>query len=188
MHPAEVEKNKFFEFADFKPTDIIWDFGCGDLRFTLPLSKMGCQVYPTDRKWENKAPVELIDKFLISCVLHYNPYWRKLRILNIAYNQLKPGGYIIIIEPNPYNPFFYCLYFWRWLIRSKCPRRWHNEKYMSTRYELIDMLAQVGFKNIEIMKYAWFPSKFGWLKLNIILNKMPILGIMNAFNWVKGIK
>lgn len=185
MKPAEIERNKFFEFAGFKPYDVIWDFGCGEGRYTKALENMPCKVYATDKDF-GEPPTKQVDKVLLACVLHYNE--DKSWILFEAWQQLKPGGHIVIIEPNPFNPFFYCLYFWRWLIRSKCPRRWHNEKYMSMETELKSMLATAGFKNIQTKKYAWFPSKFGWLRLNEWLNRMPILNIMNAFNWVRGKK
>jgi len=188
LKPAEIELNKFFAFAGLKKGDVVWDFGCGDGRFISPLNNMGCKVYYTDRKSSNPAPAEKVDKFLLSCVLHYNDLTDKAFILLTAYGSLKIGGQIIIIEPNPFNPFFYCLYFWRWLRRSKCERRWTAEKYMFSRAKLIKILKMTGFKNIECRKYAWFPSKFGWLKLNEALNKIPIINIFNAFNWVKAQK
>ena len=166
----------------------MWDFGCGITgRWLISLWSLGCIVYPTDTNF-GISPKEPIDKFLLSCVLHYNDNDTKFDILRKAYEQLKIGGHITIIEPNPFNPFFYCLYFWRWLIRSKCSRRWHNEKYMLSRLNLIFILKLVGFHNIEWRKYAWFPSKFGWLKLNEILNRIPIVNWFNAFNWIRGEK
>ena len=181
MKPAEVERNEFFKFAQLRRSDVIWDFGCGNGRYIYPVRK----VYATDIK-KGKAPGCEIDKFLALCVMHY--IQEKDVILDMAYNQLKEGGHIVLIEPNPINPFFYCLYFWRWITQSKCERRWNKEKYMSTKIELILMLSRAGFKNIEVKKYAWFPSKFRWLRLNRLLNNMPLLGCMNAFNWIRGEK
>jgi hypothetical protein len=188
LKPIDVEENEFFKFAGFKKGDVIWDFGCGDCRFYFPLHNMGCDVYYTDRKISNPEPKEKVDKFLLSCVLHYNKLSDKMFILLTAYCRLKKGGQIIIIEPNKFNPFFYCLYFWRWLRRSKCERRWSAEKYMFSEKELIKILKMTGFKNIECRKYAWLPSKFGLLFLNSVLNRIPIINMFNAFNWVKGEK
>lgn len=186
MQPAEIEKDKFFEFAGFKKGDFVWDFGCGEGRFSWSLNGMGCHWYGTDMKTYNTPPKEKVDKFLLSCVLHYNP--DKLPILKTAYDSLKEGGQIVIIEPNPLNTFFYCLYFWRWLKRSKCPRRWINERYMSTQLELEYMLFNMKFRKIEVMKYAWLPSKFGLFKLNEALNRIPFINWFNAFNWVRAVK
>ncbi len=188
MHPAEIERDKFFDFAGFHWLDVVWDFGCGDGRFIFPLKKIGCKIYYTDKKLSNPAPTEKVGKFLLACVLHYNNTTDKKFILLTAYDSLKAGGQIIIIEPNPLNPFFYCLYFWRWLRRSKCERRWSAEKYMFSRADLIKILKMTGFKNIECRKYAWLPSKFGLLGLNEILNRIPIINMFNAFNWIKAIK
>jgi SAM-dependent methyltransferase len=181
LRPAIVERNEFFKFADFKPDDVVWDFGCGDGRYEYPVSK----VYSTDID-KGEAPGTHIDKFIMLCVLHY--IRTKDLYLSMAYNQLRRGGHIIIIEPNPYNPFFYCLYFWRWITRSKCPRRWNKEKYTLPLNKLIDLLYSEGFSNIEVKRYAWFPSKFGWLKLNEILNMIPFVNYFNAFNWIKAVK
>ena len=176
---------KFFEFSGIKQGNRVWDYGCGTGRMTSLLEQQGCKVYSTDILGGD-SPQEKVDKFLLACVLHYNP--EKRLILAEAYVALKKGGSIIIIEPNPYNPFFYCLYFWRWLTRSKCPRWWHNERYMSDRTDLVHMLLTAGFNDIETKKYAWFPSKFGWLGLNEWLNKLPIINEFNAFCWLKGVK
>ena len=169
MKPHEIELNKFFKFAGFKKGDLVWDYGCGLGRFWPSLKKQGCKIYATDKKYvslvtpmatiSSEPPKEQVDKVLLSCVLHYNE--DKSLILHEAYTQLKKGGHIVIIEPNPYNPFFYCLYFWRWLIRSKTTRRWYNEKYMSSRLELLHMLDRQGFRKVEVKKYAWLLSKFG---------------------------
>ena len=106
MKPADVERNKFFEFAGFKTGNMIWDFGCGsEHRFVDQLMNMGCKVYATDKLFRyGTLPRGPVDKFLLACVLHYNEH--KGAILQKAYNQLKPGGHIIIIEPNPFNLFF----------------------------------------------------------------------------------
>ena len=188
MKPVDVEQDKFFEFAGFKQGDVVWDFGCWGFRFFISLLSMGCKVYGTDKKLPNLPPKEKIDKFLLACVLHYNNITDKAFILLTAYDKLKNGGQIVIIEPNKYNPFFYCLYFWRWLRRSKCERRWSAEKYMFSEKELIKILKMTGFKNIECRKYAWLPSKFGLLFLNRILNRIPIVNMFNAFNWIKAQK
>jgi len=179
--------HKFFEFAGIKQGDKVWDYGCGTGRLTSLLEQKGCKVYSTDVLFGDQ-PKEKVDKFLLACVLHYNVDAVKKIILLKAYAALEYGGNIVIIEPNPYNPFFYCLYFWRWLIRSKCPRRWNAEKYTSSITELYEMLYFAGFTFRESKKYAWFPSKFGWLGLNRWLNKIPIVNEFNAFNWVKAEK
>lgn len=185
---AKIEMKEFFDFAEFMIGDIVWDFGCGTGRFIEPLTKIGCKVYATDKNTDGNIPDEKVDKVLFACVLHYNDIIAKTVLLVEAYMFLNKDGHIVIIEPNPRNPFFYYLYFWRWLTRSKCPRRWYNEKYMMNVNNLCKLLEILGFKNIRTAKYAWFPSKFGWLKLNKILNAIPIVNTFNAFNWIRAEK
>jgi ubiquinone/menaquinone biosynthesis C-methylase UbiE len=178
---AKIELDEFFKFSGFKKNDKVWDFGCGTGRFIKPLQRIGCKVIATDICF-GMPPKQKVDKFLLACVLHYNRH--KAMILYKAYWALNKSGRIVIIEPNPYNPFFYCLYFWRWITRSNCPRRWNKERHMMSCAKLVKLLDAMGFKNIRTKKYAWFPSKFKWLKLNEILNKTPFINWFNAFNWI----
>ena len=215
MLPEMIEKKDFIKFGGFKRKDRVLDIGAGDGRWAEALALKGCKVYMTEtgnkvKKLKNKfsnfsasyffkhevyAPSPQVidikddknmDKVILSCVLHYNS--DKVKLLNQARDALKKKGEIIIIEPNPYNLGFYLVYIWRWIKRSKCPRRWNKERFMCSEGELYLTLWNSGFRKIQSKKYAWFPTRWGWINLNEKLNQMTILKIFNAFNWVKGVK
>lgn len=221
--PALRERERFFEFVGFRKDDAILEIGCGTGKYTLSLLRLGCKVYATDisnkslevlrksakeEKLNGNLTIEknsfekekdcqkYFNRFdfviCVGVIHHFDPHKRKRIFANIV-RSTKIGGEVVAMEPNPLNPLYYFLYFWRTLANIKGKNRWYTEKgfLKTSSFSLKNLFTNAGLQEIEIKRYAWFPSKFGnWLplvlKLNDMLNKLPILKEMSAFIWIKG--
>ncbi|NQU73808.1 MAG: methyltransferase domain-containing protein [Candidatus Omnitrophica bacterium] len=220
--PAIRERDLFFKFAAFKKGDTILEIGCGTGKYTIGLLRMGCKVCATDisgeslRVLKKTAEEEGFDKNLtleetafddtescrrffdkfdyvlfVAVIHHLDPEKRPTIFKNVV-NSVKRGGTVVALEPNAFNPLYYCMYFWRALARVKA-ERWHTEKGLlgTTMPSLKTEFKNWGLKNIRTARYAWLPSKFAGncpavFGINDTLNRIPILKEMSAFIWIRG--
>jgi len=224
-YPAKREMERFFEFSGFKGGENILEIGCGTGRYTLALLRMGCRVCATDissesisvlkksaeaRGLDNNLSLEVdtfedsgrcsrftgkFDYVLFVAVIHHLDPAKKEDIIANAVKSLKAGGKIIALEPNPFNPLYYLLYFWRWCARIKGKNRWATEKgfLRTSTFSLKKLFHKSGLKNIKVCRYAWLPSVLGnsapfILPVNDILNKIPVVREMSAFTWMSAEK
>jgi 2-polyprenyl-3-methyl-5-hydroxy-6-metoxy-1,4-benzoquinol methylase len=220
-YPGQVEQEDFFKFMDLKPKSSILEIGAGIGRITIPLLKKGHYITATElssksldimkeiaaeenvserlaQMHTNFEDVNIENKFdvvVFNAVIHHINCEKKNKILQNVYKALKPGGYLIALEPNPLNLLYYLLYFWRFIINKQGKNRWKIEKGMlyTSFWHIKKLLEKSGFSNLEYKHYAWFPSKAGnihksFLILNKILNKIPIIKEASAFIWYKAYK
>lgn len=224
-YPAMKEMREFFKFFGAQKNDHILEVGCGTGRYTLPLLQKGCFVHGTEisgkslsslRKQaktlgvSNKLTVKkdtledpkksqiYIGKFnkalMVAVIHHFDPRKRKQIFQNIT-NSLKKSGSVTALEPNPLNPFYYCLYFYRWLFNKQNVNRWSTETGMlyTNIFNLKRLYTQAGLKKIEVKRYAFLPSASGrylpfLLILNDIITNTPLLKEFSAYIWIKGVK
>lgn len=224
-YPAMKEMREFFKFFGAQKNDHILEVGCGTGRYTLPLLQRGCSIHGTeisakslkslkkqamilgveDRLTVKKDTLEdpnksriYANKFnkalMVAVIHHFDPKKRKQIFQNIV-NSLKDGGSVTSLEPNPLNPFYYCLYFYRWLFNRQNVNRWSTETGMlyTNIFNLKKLYTQAGLKNIKVKRYAFFPSASGrylsaLLILNDIITNTPILKEFSAYIWIKGRK
>ena len=224
-YPAEKEMKEFFQFLCARKNKRVLEIGCGTGRYTLPLLKKGCFVHGTEISAKSinrlvkqakalglernlttekttfespKACIPHKGKFdqalMVAVIHHFFPKKRKQIFQNIV-DSLKKGGRVTALEPNPLNPFYYCLYFWRWLLNKKNVNRWSTETGMlyTNIFNLKRLFTQAGLKKMEIKRYAFLPSIFGnyfpiVLKFNDIITNTPILKEFSAYIWIKGEK
>lgn len=215
------EQNDFFKFANVSGRLNVLEIGAGTGRWTISLLQRGLKVTATDisskslgvlkekaQRLNLEKKLEIIcDNFekplFKSCfdavfcfgvIHHFDPNKRNLILKNIAIS-LKKGGSIYILEPNPLNPLFYLIYFWRWLNNSQGLNRWSTEKgfLRSNIWNLKKSLKKMGISEIENKWYGYLPSRFAnyvpfVLELNKLLNTIPFCKLFSAYIWIKGKK
>lgn len=162
--------------ARWTPGDRVLEVGCGMGRYTLPLAERGVRVTGLDlspvlleRLQEYNAgrfelplhaadlrepPAALLGQFDLALgffMLHH------LHSLDECFaglaRVLKPGGRIVFLEPNPYNPLYYAQIF-------LTPRMtWQAERGMlqMRRAVLAQTLARNGFTNFQLTRFGFFP-------------------------------
>ena len=121
----------------------LWiDAGCGNGTFTFPLATLADQVIAIDKNPNNLIPQQvdfnnskwyeqLVDGILFGFSLHYHPIHQIA--LSHAFNQLKKGRTIIIIE-----------------YASETPVSW--VPYPLPEKKLISILTELSFINIQLVE------------------------------------
>src|SRR3989339_885119 len=221
--PAIKEMEEFFEFLNPQKNDRILEIGCGTGRYTMPLLQLGCKVHGTEisalslRMLRKLAKAEHLERNLSleatdfenpkKCQVHFNKYSKALMVAVIHHfdppkrntimknivSSLKKGGSLTSLEPNPLNPFYYFLYFWRFLLNKQGVNRWSTETGMlyTNIFNLKRLYRRMGLVDIQVKRYAFFPSAFGKyfppiLLINDIITRTPILKEFSAYIWIKG--
>lgn len=218
---AKVWQEAFFKFLDLKKEVNILDFGCGHGRWTLPLLRQGHRVTAVDisqkslEVLERRAKREGLEKKLkvvksnfekeeydnlfdgalcLSVLSHLDPD-KKEKIFADVVNAVKKGGFLAIYEPNPLNPLYYLLYFWRGIWGIKERGTWAVGKgFLGSRSGSLKRLFQSqGLEDIKVRRYGMLPNKFAdvfpfIIRLNEILVKVPVIRNMSAFIFMKGRK
>jgi ubiquinone/menaquinone biosynthesis C-methylase UbiE len=97
---------------------------------------------------------ESLDVVFMACVMHHVPVENRVNLLSEVRRILKPNGFCIIFEHNPYNPVT------RKLV-SDCP--FDKQAVLLTSRNLKNKLIQSGFsKDKEIRYTIFFPRKGFW--------------------------
>ena len=98
------------------------------------------------------------DAMLGFFVLHHLP--ELPRYFRAAYRALKPGGRMVFVEPNPYNPLYPVQ------ITLTPGMRWHAERgiYRLWPRALRRFAADAGFRDVAIGRYGALPrAPYNWL-------------------------
>jgi 2-polyprenyl-3-methyl-5-hydroxy-6-metoxy-1,4-benzoquinol methylase len=215
---AKQEIENFFAFIGIKSNSNILEIGCGSGRFTIPLLRKGHQVTGTEVSIKNLeelrhfAENEKLDSKLIlketsfeepflenkfdlailgNVMHHFNPI-KKQQILENIIKSLKPGGQIVIFEPNALFPFYLPYYlFFEWSGLQK--GIWAAEKglFKSTSHSISGLLGKVGIINIQLKRHTIIPLRLerflpGLNKINCFLERVPIINNFSAYLWLKG--
>lgn len=213
----KYEFEKFLNFLDLPIGSRIIELGAGYGRFVLPLAKLGYKVTAVDisKKLLNliakRAKDSKIDKnievinsdlekpifkskfdvaFCISTfhLLSVNEEER-IKIFSNLVKSVKSGGRILLIEPNPLNPFYYPFYLF-----SK-EASWAIEK--NFRKSSVDHLKTIfrksGLKTIEVRYVGFLPLRFIDIFPKIsyfydLIAELPILKKFSSFIYIRGIK
>ncbi len=213
VESAYVDRHvdELIKFGKINRKDKILDVGCGMGKYTLNLLSKRYQVEGLDlngillqqllRYNDNRFPVklhladiaeapeELNEKydFVIGfMVLHH------LHILQTCFQSmfrlLKPGGKIIFLEPNPYNPLFH---FQIWFTPGMS---YAGEKGLTdmTKNKIFRSLDFAEFGNIQIQRFGMFPpviynSKLG-KKIDHTISKYSVFSPVMAFQLISATK
>lgn len=212
-----IEFEKFFNFLNLPKGSNVIELGSGYGRFVLQLLKRGYSVTGVDISQESldillsqakKNDIEKKLKLINSdfskpefsntydgayCIstFHLLAGTEEGRI-NIFSNLIKGvrrGGTVLIIEPNPLNPFYYPFY---WFSNQVS---WEIEKTFmkSSEFNLKRIFKKLGLVDIEIEYMGFLPNRFinkieSVKYLNSLVNSIPILNKFSSFIYIKGKK
>lgn len=212
-----LEFDKFFNFLSLPAGASLIELGCGYGRFALQLLKKGYKVTAVDISQEsldilsdqakkNKIDNNLIliksdfseekfvNKFDASyCISTFHllagTEEERVRILSNLVKSVKEGGTVVLIEPNPLNPFYYPFYWFSDQVS------WEIEKTFmkSSEFSLKKIFEKLGLVNIEISYMGFFPNRFinyfyGLYLFNKLINMVPIVNKLSSFIYIKGVK
>ena len=104
------------------------------------------------------------------------------------YRLLKPGGKIIFLEPNPYNPLFHMQI---WFTPGMSYKGEKGLKDM-TKKKLFQSLSFSGYENVQIERFGVFPpqvynKKFGG-KIDHAISSIKPLSHVMAFQLISATK
>ncbi len=212
----KYEFERISAFAGFPKNATIIELGAGYGKYVLPLLFKGFHVTAVDigrkllRTIKNVAKKHKLDKHLKTIQSDFriteisNEYDVALCISTFhllaereddrrdifgnLVKSVKPGGSVVVIEPNPFNPLLYILYFFT-------PQAsWSIEKYFlkSTVWNLRRIFEQAGLSRIAIDYVGFLPLRYirfpGVNLINLIVNRTPILNMLSSFIYIKGTK
>ncbi len=199
------------KFGKITRKDRVLDVGCGMGKYTLNLLSKGYQVEGLDinafllqqflRYNDNRFPVKLhladiieapeelngqFDYVIGFMVLHH------LHILHTSfqsmYRLLKPGGKIIFLEPNPFNPLFH-LQIW---VTPKMSYKGEKGLLDMTKTKLTRSLHFAEFNDIQISRFGMLPpalyNKSIGNKTDHFISGIRLLSPVMAFQLISATK
>ncbi|MBT8253337.1 MAG: class I SAM-dependent methyltransferase [Flavobacteriaceae bacterium] len=200
--------NSFIELSGIKRDQKLLEVGCGMGKFTFPLLKKGFNITGLDLSPyllqkllthnDNRYSLELIASDILDIPAEYNDsfdhvigFFTLHHFLNpdtyikAMSRVLKPGGSIMFIEPNAYNPLYYVQI-------AITPRMtWKGDKGVAlmNKKNFTRAANYAGLLTPEIKKYGFFPpfavnNKIGRTVENG-LEKLEIFRPLSAFLFVK---
>lgn len=167
---------QMMQFGAFSKDDSLLDVGCGMGRYTLPITDMGYRVSGLDltpfllkkfRQYESgsrkvplyccdviDAPKKISERFdgvIGFFTLHHIHHLK--RSFEAMARLLKPGGRIVFLEPNAFNPLYYV----QMMVSPNIT--WRGDKgTIHMRWSLINRLMQsVGLSDTDIRRFGFFP-------------------------------
>jgi SAM-dependent methyltransferase len=174
----------------------ILEVGCGMGRYTLLLASRGFRVEGLDlspvlieklRTYGGRSfdvplyaadiehpPAELAGSFDVVVALFALHHMEDLPgAFRAMRGLLKPGGRVVFLEPNPYNPLFYLQ------MLTTPGMSWAGDKGLlkMRRRLLFDGLREAGFESPEMMRFGFLPpfavnAHLGG-RLEAVLERMP---------------
>ncbi|WP_421985465.1 class I SAM-dependent methyltransferase [Roseivirga sp.] len=201
----------FLQFTDILVGQDILEVGCGMGKFTFPLLKAGCKITGLDispyllQKFleynEGRFNTSLICSDILEIPEEYNERFDKVigffalhhfhhleTYFQAMARVLKPGGEIIFVEPNAFNPFYYLQIF------ITPGMNWKGDKGVAQmRPKVFQKAAKyAGLKMEKIDSYGFFPpfiaNKSYGLKLDHFLEKQALLKPILPFQLVRLVK
>ena len=162
--------SSFFHKARFDTAIAAWlDVGCGKgalLQFGRPAFKevAGCdpsaemlrsecegiQVVMQSDPLTIPFPDERFDVLTAVCVYHHVQPSARAALTNEAVRVLKPGGWFVVIEHNPWNPAT------RWIVR-RTPV--DAEARLLTATQSRELLAAAGLRVLNTRYFLYFPER-----------------------------
>ncbi|MBI2613564.1 MAG: class I SAM-dependent methyltransferase [Candidatus Levybacteria bacterium] len=214
---GRIEFEKFFNFLNLPKGSNVIELGSGYGRFVLQLLKRGYKVTAVDISQESlnvlldQAKKNNIDKDLklvrsdfskpqftdsydgAYCISTFHllagTEEKRIETFSNLIKSVKKGGTVVVIEPNPLNPFYYPFY---WFSDQVA---WEIEKtfMQSTEFNLRNIFKKLGLVDVEISYMGFLPNRFinsieAIKYLNGFINSVPLLNKFSSFIYIKGKK
>lgn len=211
---GELEFEKFFNFLNLPKGSNLIELGSGYGRFVLQLLKRGYKVTAIDISQEsldilfNQAKKNHLDKNLklvksdfskpmfldtydgAYCISTFHLLGdteeKRIKIFSNLVKSVIKGGEIVVIEPNPLNPFYYPFYWFSSQVS------WEIEKTFmkSSEANLKKIFKNLGLVDIEVSYMGFLPNRFintvYFVKyLNNFINSMPLVNKFSGFTYIK---
>lgn len=216
--PGEaLEFQTFLKFLGLPSGSSLIELGCGPGRYVIPLLKLGYRVTGVDISKnalkileENAQKLGLEKNLKIArnnfhqvvfenqfdgayCVSTFHLLAERererIKIFSNLVKAVKKGGKVVVIQPNPFNLFFYPFYFFHPDVD------WKVEKHFlkSTAGNLRKIFSEVGLTDIQVKRFGFLPLRLInyfplVLRINFFIVKNRFLGKFAAFNFVRGVK
>lgn len=213
----DLEFEKFFKFFNLKNESSVVELGSGYGKFVLGLLKRGHRVTGVDiSRDSNKilrqiAKEKKLDKKLTLLCSDFSkpPYHNKfdgaycistfhllaneekdrVKILANLVEAVKKNGAVVLIEPNPLNPFFYPFY----LFSDQAS--WNIEKTFlkSSERNLRKIFKDLGLEDIKVSYFGFLPIRFinsfyPVYYINKFVNTVPLFNKLSSFIYIKARK
>ncbi len=179
--------------GNLSPQDRILDVGCGIGRYTLPLADRNYNIEGLDiaggllqQLLQRKQipvhcadiaypPAELLGRFdvVVGFFALHHMFDLERAFVGIA-KLLKPGGRVLFLEPNPYNPLYYI----QILVTPRMT--WHGDKgiVQMRRNRIFSAIAKAGFSKQKLSRFGFFPpfiaDQRGAQRVESILERIPL--------------
>jgi ubiquinone/menaquinone biosynthesis C-methylase UbiE len=200
--------DEFLSFFEIGRDQKVLEVGCGMGKFTFPLLKRGLKITGLDLSQfllqklleynDNRFDVQLICSDILEIPDNYNNKFDQVigffalhhfHNLPTCYQAmervLKPGGSIVFIEPNAYNPLYYLQ------IIFSPNMSWAGDKGVINMKEknFVKACEFAKLEKLETYKYGFFPpflvnNKFG-NKTEKLIEKLGLFKSFSAFQIIK---
>ncbi|GAA4436194.1 hypothetical protein GCM10023091_13860 [Ravibacter arvi] len=163
-------------FAGIQRKDQVIDIACGMGKYTLNLLRQGFQVEGldlspfllqqllvyNDNRYQVKlhaadvldAPEELNEKFdVVMGFMALHHFHNLHACFQAMYRIAKPGGKVVFLEPNAFNPLYYAQIFFT------PGMSWEGDKGVAnmTKSKLFEAMQFSGWKNLKIKRFGFYP-------------------------------
>lgn len=212
---GRIEFEKFFGFLNLPKGSNLIELGSGYGRFVLELLRRGYRVTAVDISRESldvlsdqakrnkiNTNLKLIESNFSKpefnevydggyCISTFHllagTEEKRIEIFSNFVKSVKKGGTVVIIEPNPLNPFYYPFYWFSDQVS------WEIEKTFmkSSEANLRRILKEIGLVDVEVSYMGFLPNRFinkiECIKyLNGFVNSFPLLNKFSSFIYIKG--
>ncbi len=204
---AEINELSFFKniIGPLKGKTVL-DLGCGTGKLGLKLAKYANKVTGIDISknsigianktakyyklnnfegivgdFKNQGYTNCFDVVLAVNLIHHTDDLDA--ILEHIRLSLKKNGKLIVFEMNPLNLLFIPFLTMNGQIKSHLTFQYLRSNEFSLKY----IFDKNGFKADQHVRWSWLPTSFTnysplFLKINAVLNKIPVINLFTAFN------
>ena len=193
----ERHVDALIEFGSISRHDRVLEVGCGMGRYTLLLAKRGIRVEGIDlsavlldrlREYSGGTfdgplyagdiehpPEELTGTFDAVIALFTLHHMRDLvKPFQSMFRFVRPGGRVVFLEPNPYNPLFHI----QAVVMPGMSWKRESGILMMRRNVIFDGLQQAGFVDPDMQRFGFLPPFIvnhpAGRKVEAVLERMPL--------------